>query len=88
MVEHPELISFVLRAKNRRAIMEALEKEDAYPSKLMKLTGMYKSHTTRTLKELESKKLVYCKNAEDRAYRFYALTTLGKKIWAEAKSHL
>ncbi|HII14696.1 MAG TPA: winged helix-turn-helix transcriptional regulator [Nanoarchaeota archaeon] len=76
----PELLSFVMRAKNRKLILALLEKGPKIPAQIMKETGMYKSHTSRALAELSGEKLVFCRNPGDRAFRFYALTPKGKKI--------
>ncbi|MFH1972382.1 MAG: winged helix-turn-helix domain-containing protein [archaeon] len=80
MVSHPSLVSFVLRAKNRKKVLFLLERESMYSGRIGKETGMYKSHTSRALRELEDKGLIKCKNPKDRAYRFYSLTPLGKNV--------
>ena len=80
MPNHEELLSFVLRAKNRRKIIFLLEKEAKLPAQLMRESGMYKGHTSRALKELAEKNLIFCKNPSDRAFRFYALSAKGKRI--------
>jgi len=85
MVKYPELIAFILRAKNRKQILFLLEKQDMYPGNIAKATKMYKSHVTRALKELESKKLIQCKNPNDRSYKFYGITELGKKLLREIR---
>lgn len=74
------LVSFVMRSKNRKTLMALLETKPMIPAQIMKETNMYKSHTSRALKELTEKGLVFCKNPNDRAYRFYALTAKGKRI--------
>ncbi|MBI2129973.1 winged helix-turn-helix transcriptional regulator [Candidatus Woesearchaeota archaeon] len=74
-----KLISFVLRAKNRRKVFLLLAKEKLTPSQIMKRTNMYESHTSRTLKELLSRKLIVCENPNERRFRFYKITYLGKK---------
>ncbi len=85
MIKHPELISFVLRAKNRKKILFLLAKGNSYSGKIVKETKMYKSHVSRTLAELENKELIFCENPKDRSYRFYSLTKLGKQILKEIK---
>lgn len=79
-----QLISSVLRAKNRIRALAALETTPKIAAQIMKETGMYKSHTSRTLKELEQKHLIKCKNPKDRAYKFYTLTKSGKTILKKA----
>ncbi|MEK6864773.1 MAG: winged helix DNA-binding protein [Nanoarchaeota archaeon] len=74
------LISFVMRAKNRKKVLAILESKPMIPAQIMKETSLYKSHTSRALKELTEKELVFCRNPDDRAFRFYALTAKGKKI--------
>jgi DNA-binding MarR family transcriptional regulator len=56
--------------KNNKLISKQIEEK----------TGMYKSHVSRTLKELISKDLVKCINPEDRNFRFYEITQKGKKV--------
>ena len=41
----PELLSFVMRAKNRKLILALLEKGPKIPAQIMKETGMYKSQS-------------------------------------------
>ena len=74
------LISFVMRAKNRKKVLAILESKPMIPAQIMKETSWPKSHTSRALKELTEKELVFCRNPDDRAFRFYALTAKGKKI--------
>jgi len=50
-----------------------------------KETGMYKSHTSRTLKELEEIGAVKQTNPGDRSYKFLALTSKGKVLYKKAK---
>lgn len=80
-----ELISFVLRAKNRRTVLLLLAKEKLIPSQIMKRTSMYESHISRTLKELLSKKLIVCENPNERRFRFYRITSLGKEVAKEVE---
>ena len=82
---NPRLISFIARSKRRLEILKLLEEREMSQVELMKKTEMYKGHTSRTLKELSDKKLIICKNQEDRVFRFYKITALGRKILEEAK---
>ena len=72
------LATFVLRGKNRKKIMEILLVGDKTQAELHKLTGMYRTHVRRTLNELISKKLVKCINPNDKRYKIYQITTIGK----------
>jgi DNA-binding MarR family transcriptional regulator len=73
-------LAFVLRAKNRIKILEILKNNKLISKQIEEKTGMYKSHVSRTLKELISKDLVKCINPEDRNFRFYEITQKGKKV--------
>jgi len=75
-----ELISFILRSKNRQDILRYLAEGNKTASELAKLTGMYKSHISRGIKELLEERLVECLNPKDRAYKFYKLTAKGRKL--------
>ena len=75
-----ELISFILRSKNRQDILKYLAEGNKTASELAKLTGMYKSHVSRTIKELLNEKLIECLNPKDRSYKFYRLASKTKKI--------
>ena len=75
-----ELKSFILRSENRKNIIKELLKGNKTASDLVKVTGMYKSHVSRTLKELMEEKLIGCLNPKDREYKFYKLTNKSKEI--------
>ncbi|MEK6832947.1 MAG: winged helix-turn-helix domain-containing protein [Nanoarchaeota archaeon] len=75
-----ELISFVLRAKNRQEILKQLSLGNKTATELTKATKMYKSHISRTLKELLEERLIECLNPKDREYKFYKLTRKGKNL--------
>jgi len=81
-------LSYVLRAKNRMKVLNALENDRKISAQLEKETGMYKSHMNRTLKELQEKKLVICINPKDRSFKFYELSHEGKKILVQARKIL
>ena len=80
-------LSFVLRAKNRLKVLNILT-EKKVSAQIEKETGMYKSHVSRTLKELQSKKLIRCVNPKDRNFRFYETTFEGKRVLKEANKIL
>lgn len=79
---NPNIISFLLRAKNRVRVLDTLT-EKKVSAQIEKQTGMYKSHVNRTLKELLEKKLIKCINPKDRSYKFYKLTIGGKKALSQ-----
>jgi len=74
------ILSFVLRAKNRIKLLNVLQDGQKVSAQIEKQTGMYKSHISRTLRELTEKKLIRCVNSKDRNFRFYELTSEGKKV--------
>lgn len=75
-----ELKSFILRSKNRQLILRLLSEKSRTAIDLVKLTKMYKSHVSRTLKELRDEGLIICLNPNDREYKFYKLSKKGKKV--------
>ena len=88
MTIRPSLISFVASSKRRLEVLKILKENSKSQPEIMRLTGMYKAHTSRTLKELTEKKLIVCRNPEDRAFKFYKITGLGKKILEEVEKIL
>lgn len=85
---NPTTISFIARSKRRQEILKILIEKEKTTPEIMKITKMYKSHTSRTIKELLEKKLIICKNPKDRVFKFYKITDLGKKILKETKKIL
>jgi len=81
-----QLISFVARSKRRLDVLRLLKDQEKSQVSIMKGTGMYKTHTSRTLKELSEKKLILCKNPEDREYRFYKITSKGREILEQVEA--
>lgn len=83
-----KLLSFVLKAKNRRRVLLLIAKERLTPAQIMRRTGMYESHTSRTLKELSNKKLIQCENPTERRFKFYSITKLGREVAKEIEKIL
>jgi len=77
-------VSFVLRSKNRKKILEILTKQEKTPSQLVKDTNMYPTHIHRTIRELKSNSLITATNPSDKVYTFYKTTKKGKNILKEA----
>ena len=82
------ILSFVLRARNRLSVLNALIPGRMFSTQIEQQTGMYKSHVSRALSELGEKKLTTCINPQDRSYKFYKLTPYGKRITLEANKLL
>lgn len=87
-MQKSQLISFIARSKRRLEILKLLLIKQRSQVELMNLTKMYKSHTSRTIKELLEHKLIICVNPKDREFKFYKITLLGKNILEEIKSIL
>ncbi len=87
-MNNPSDISFVLRAKNRLKVLEALQGKKLISKQIEQATGMYKSHVSRTLTELLKKDFISCINPTDRNFKFYKTTFKGIKVLKEAKQIL
>ena len=79
------LATYVLRGKNRKLIMESLLENNKTQAELHKLTKMYRTHVRRTLNELIDKKLVMCLNPNDKRYKIYMLSSIGKNTIDQIK---
>jgi len=79
--------AFVMRGKNRRAVLASLaqSKEPSISLELEKRTGMYKSHMARCFKELVDIGVVECLNPRDRRIKLYRVTPLGKQVYKRMK---
>jgi len=82
------ILSYILRAKNRLNTLQVLEEGKKISAQIEKQTSMYKSHASRTLKELKSKGLIKCSNPDDRNFKFYELTAEGRKVLSQANKIL
>jgi len=69
----------------RMKIIDALDHRKT-PSMLEKQTGIKMSHVSRTLKELEERKLVVCLTPSARKGKMYQRTELGEKTLQEVKN--
>lgn len=72
-------LGYVLRAKNRRRVIKALD-QPKLPSQLAVELRMHISHVSRTLSELQRAGLVECLTLEERVGRLYGLTKKGEEI--------
>jgi len=79
-MSNPKVISFIARSKRRLEILKLLSEKEISQPEIIKITKMYKSHTSRTINELLKEKLINCRNPEDRVFKFYKITVQGKKI--------
>ena len=79
-MSNPKVISFIARSKRRLEILKLLSEKEISQPEIIKITKMYKSHTSRTINELLKERLITCRNPEDRVFKFYKITVQGKKI--------
>ncbi len=77
---NPSLISFIARSKRRTEILIALKEKEITQPELRKKNNMYKSHISRSITELTTKKLIFCLNPKDREFKSYKITELGRKV--------
>ena len=77
-----DLISFVTRGKIRKKVLLNLD-VPLTPTQLSEKIKTHRSTTSRTLLELEEKKLVKCITPKEKMGRFYEITSQGKKIITE-----
>ena len=80
-----EELSFILRSKKRKEILDVLSKNKLTPAQIMKRTGMYESHVSRALKELLNRDMIECENPNERRFRFYKITNFGKEVLKETE---
>jgi len=73
-------VSFVLRGKNRLAVLKALSMPQT-PSSISKKTLLSLNTSSRALRELNKERLVVCKTSRLKVGRVYILTNLGKKVF-------
>lgn len=80
------LISFVARSKRRKETLALLSKNNGLSQpEIMRELKQYKSHNSRTIKELSGKGLISCINPGDRSFKFYKITKKGRDILKEAE---
>lgn len=73
-----ETLSFLLRGKRRKAVFVSL-KEPKIPKEIAAECKISISNVSNTLAELIEAKLVECVNPDAHTYRYFRLTSLGKK---------
>lgn len=83
------LPTYVYKSKYRKDVLSALvNKPNLTQTDIIKTTSpKYISHMSRTMKELEEKKLIECKNPKDNNYKIYFPTHLGIKVAEEVKEY-
>ena len=74
-----EKYSFVIRAKNRKAVLLSLYRPKS-PSQIAKELNISLPHVSRALKELEKEGLVECLTPNEKVGRIYKRTLIGDEI--------
>jgi DNA-binding MarR family transcriptional regulator len=72
-------VSFVLRAKNRKKVIKALDRPKL-PSQLATELEIQISHVSRTLSELEEAGLIECLTPDEKIGKLYRLTKKGREV--------
>jgi len=78
-----EKFGYIVASKYRKGIVSALNKGPRTPKDMAQELGLYISHISSTLSELEEKEIVRCLTPSLRKGRIYGLTDAGKEIATE-----
>jgi predicted transcriptional regulator len=78
------LCSYVVRGRNRKRVFLALESPKT-PTQLSKELKIHLPHVSRSLRELESKKLIECLTPSERVGRIYGLSEKGRQVFRLVK---
>ena len=79
--------SFVIRAKNRKAVLLCLSKPKT-PTQIAEELKLSLPHVSRALKELEKEGLIECLTPNEKVGRVYRRTRTGEEIVNLMKSEL
>jgi len=74
-----ELVSFVVRSKTRKLVLEQL-KEPKTPTQVSHILRLHRSSVSRTILSLEKKGLVECLTPNEKMGRFYGITKIGVEV--------
>ena len=80
-----DIISFIVRGKNRKTILELLDKPKT-PTKLKTETKLHFNSVSRAIIELQKKELIKCLNPTQKLSRFYQITSKGKELLKKIKN--
>ena len=72
-------VSYIISSKYRKGILEKLTSPKT-PSRLSKEININIAHVSRTLSELESKKIIKCLTPGSNKGKLYRITDYGKKV--------
>ena len=76
-------VSFIISSSYRHKVLKGLN-EPKTPSKLSKELEINKTHISRALSELESKKMIKCLTPEAKKGKIYVSTDYGKELLEKA----
>ena len=78
-------ISFVISSSYRKRVLESLENGNPKtPSKISKELNINKTHISKTLKELLSKKIIICLTPKMNKSKLYIISNYGKEVLKES----
>ena len=72
-------ISFIVSSNYRHKVLKCLN-EPKTPSKLSRELGINKTHISRALSELGTKKMIKCLTPETKKGKIYIVTEYGKEV--------
>ncbi len=78
-----ELISYILASEWRFKLLLELSSGTKTPSQLAESLRIQISYTSKTLKELATKKCCVCLTPKRRKYKIYKITKLGENVLKE-----
>jgi predicted transcriptional regulator len=83
------LPAFVIKSEYRKdVLLKLIEHPNQTQTQLKELTSpKYRSHMSRTMKELSEHNLITCHNPEDHSYKIYFPTTIGIQVGEEIESY-
>lgn len=77
-----EDVSFIISSEYRKKVLKNLE-SPKMPSKISKELNINKTHISKTLKELETKKMIKCLTPNSNKGKLYVIFNYGKDILNE-----
>ena len=75
-----ELYGFVITSKRRERILKALRRKPLRPVEIARRTEFDPANVSKTLFQLEKKKLVTCITPQKSSWRAYMITDLGSEV--------
>lgn len=75
-----KVYGYVITSSYRERVVRSLVKKDMIPTEIAQDSGIKANHISKVLRELKDKGIVVCTNEEDKKYRNYQLTSLGREI--------